>query len=227
MNGLQLICKRIVFKAKRTRIVKFVSEGIQDKLTDLRFAYLRLFKPYHAPYDSRTEDRLLRDLELMQIELTENVICVGEMIKIKTAEEEKLKLKHSDASTVDQKKKLENQHVQISKYISRLKEMHLELVEKRNELHLKEPILRAKIRSIIITETVENELKKYDSKKVHSLIDKVEKNVTESEKNAGPLPTAEDVKKKQLLAEDALEELELIRQLLEKMDKFIQANEKI
>jgi len=105
--------------------------------------------------------------------------------------------------------------------------MLVELNDKDSEFHIKSQILRSKIKSSLAAGKANHAIRKTQRLNYRSVIKNYERKVRVKEIKAGPLISKEELQKKELALEDAVEELELLNHLLEKMNKFIQANEKI
>ncbi|MDX2105269.1 MAG: hypothetical protein SFY67_02605 [Candidatus Melainabacteria bacterium] len=225
MNRLQLSCRRIAIKIGRSRLAAILSEKVDDLQADFRITFLKIANPEALSYDSRAEDRMLRSLEKIRNELIESVILVREMMQINMREIDQIDQKILTVNKISEKQKLENFLAKKSDFVSKLRAMLIELEYKDSDFYLKSQVLRSKIKSSITIGNANYAINKIQWDKLRSALNETERAVQERERNAGRLISEEELKQKELILEDAQEELELIQQLLEKMDIFIKASE--
>lgn len=203
------------------------SEKCGDFLTDSYFFYLHIFHPPKAPYDGRSEDRLLRTLKKVREELMERTYMLKEMIRITILEKRKLEQKISESTNEKDNQHINDQLTAKSEYLSLLNTKLVELEDEQAEFHSKSMVLRSRIQSITTIGTVNHAIKQTELRKLRFTFDRIEKQIAKKEQLAGPLISEEELRVKVSIAEEARAELELIEHLLEKMDKFIKANEEI
>jgi hypothetical protein len=204
---------------------------VPDILINLLESFQRILwcvvSPKTVPYRGKSEDKLAEDLKKISYDLKDSLIQVREILRLSIEEEKKLERKTAKSASESEKKKFEVLLAEKNKRTAELRNLLAELEYKNTEFYFKMPALEARIRTSKILGSVNHSVSKIDWNKINEAIKNSELDVRKKEKLLAPPISDEELKQKEMVLEEALDELDLIRQLLEKMDKFIEANKDV